>query len=103
MYVFFFCTIIILFSETWLNDNRSASSFNNHVLYRCDRDILKTDKERGGGASIAVNNRLHPRSVRVLCLVGSVEQVFVEIVFKNIYIKFLIGCVYIPPRSEDGT
>lgn len=49
---------ILCLTETWLHSNISSSEYfpNNYIVYRSDRDFDKSNKSRGGGVLIAVEN-----------------------------------------------
>lgn len=84
---------IIILTETWLHEGilDSELDLDDFTIYRRDR----TSASRGGGVLIAVNNTFFSQE----CLIHEtlVEQVFVSI--KCGSKKYLIGSVYIPPKS----
>lgn len=89
---------IIAFSETWLTPAISNLELNffNYTVYRCDRSAHNSNFGRGGGVLIAINSNLKSKVLKVSF--NCVEHIFVLLQLSNI--NFIIGCVYIPPRSH---
>lgn len=90
---------VIFLSETWLTPDIADSevfsdSFN---VYRKDRNVQTSDKQRGGGVLIAV--RSGHESFQITVDAGNVEHVFVRVDINRV--KFIFGCVYIPPKSSS--
>lgn len=47
---------ILLFTETWLQDDISCSEFcdDSYDVFRCDRNLLAKGKKTGGGALMCI-------------------------------------------------
>ncbi len=89
-------TMISSITETGLNDTFNDNILNLHgyTIYRKDRCEDTSSSERFGGVLVAVKNKF--TSIRLSCL-PNIEQLFVLV--KCSSFKFIIGTVYIPPRS----
>lgn len=73
----------------------SELGLSNYIVFRCDRNISTSTHSRGGGALIAIRNDI-PSSLHSTAL-NNVEHLFVKITVNKTL--FIIGSVYIPPRS----
>lgn len=89
---------IVVITETWLNSSFSNSEIidDRYVIYRRDRDLQTSSKERGGGVLIAVLRSL--LSYELLLPNIGVEEVWVVIRVADF--KLLLCAVYIPPSSD---
>lgn len=89
---------IIVLVETWLTQDFLNSEFDLHnfIVYRCDRSQQTSDKKRGGGILIAIRKNIVSKQINLMDSV--VEQLFVQFTIGNN--KYMIGGVYIPPRSS---
>jgi hypothetical protein len=85
-------------SETWLspNINTSELGLSGYSTYRCDRNQITSNRSRGGGVLLSINNRFHSRLLPVPT--SPVEHVFVIIKINNNYI--IIGNFYFPPHTD---
>ena len=94
---------IIVFCETWLNENHNTTELVNCKLYnvfRKDRCALKTGLNRGGGVLIAVKNCFSVKSLplKYLLSASDTDQLIILITFSNKFEVFL-AVSYIPPNS----
>lgn len=93
---------IFVITESWLNlDFYSEEFFNPYVyiVYRKDRDAVRTGHEKGGGVLIAVKKSLFCKSISLINMDTLLDQLCVSIKLLN---SELFICVsYIPPRSVD--
>lgn len=87
---------IIIFTETWLNDEFYDSELHmgDYNIYRKDRSADTSPFLRGGGVLIAVHKSLVSSC---LACTQDIEQVFVSV--GNGKNRIILGCVYFPPRS----
>lgn len=90
---------VVFLTETFLTADVSLGEckFCNYDAYRCDRDLCKTVKTKGGGTIILVNKCFNSREVLDVKPVLSYEHVFVTLECGNEC--YLLGCTYIPPSS----
>lgn len=91
---------ILIFVESWLSNDISDSelSVDSFNLFRCDRSTDTSTKIRGGGLLIYIRDNINSKRLKVEY--NSVEQLFLLCSFGNNV--FIIGGVYIPPKSESG-
>lgn len=89
---------ILVLIETWLSSDflDSELQFTDFNIYRKDRSADTSDKTRGGGVLIAVRKYLS--SQLIVPVSKSIEDLYVKFNYGNN--KFIIGGVYIPPRSS---
>ena len=92
---------MICLTETWLNTSISDSFLfpNNYTVYRSDRDPLLSNKLRGGGVLIAVDNLLHSKRRHDLELTP--ECLWIELPDRN-NTNYLIGNHYFPPNIDPN-
>ena len=90
---------IIILVETWLTKDHSIdeSDIPDFDIYRTDRNILTSNKLKGGGVLIAVRKGF--KSKQIQHSEQSVEHNFVSLTFGNV--KYIAGAVYIPPNSPQ--
>lgn len=90
---------VIVLTETWLDDAiESCALFDGFAVFRCDRSIENSNKNRGGGVLIAVRNGIS--ATRITVADRSFEHVWTRLKLANC--TLVIGAVYIPPdRSTD--
>lgn len=91
---------IIVLIESWLNEDYSDIELNlpTYNIYRHDRNINTSNKERGGGILIAVSKSLISSYLTMDIL--DVEQLFVLCNYNKK--QFIIGGVYLPPNSPEA-
>ena len=89
---------VLCITETWLNDTISNGMIADNIfnIYRKDRGVLTSDKNRGGGVLIATRNNLIADHIPTLH--EDLEQIFVKI--KCCDSLLVIGCIYIPPNAN---
>jgi exonuclease III len=91
---------IITTQETWLRSQHTNKSveIDNYKIFRCDRKSSKTDRDKGGGVAVYVNNSY--KSKKVACIYSNtigkiivgVEFIVIEIITK--FGKLLIVTIY---------
>lgn len=94
---------IYAFTETWLNSqvlNAEILSSNYNII-RCDRNFAETNKKKGGGVLIALNNKyvydeLNLSFIRETLPQIDIVGVKVTIHFQNIFVFIL----YVPPNTQ---
>ena len=88
---------VIIFTETWLNDNIHNSEIlsDDYHIYRCDR--LDLYKKTGGGVLIAVSAKF-PSEQIINSSINDIE--FVAVKIKLGKKSLFISCSYIPPSSN---
>lgn len=94
---------VYVITETWLNsDFYDEEFFNpyNFVVFRKDRDALRTGHSRGGGVLIAVKKSLFCRSIALSNNDTLIDQLCVAI--KAVTGELYICVSYIPPGSCDS-
>lgn len=91
---------VIIFTEHWLNENFSSSEYfdDSYSVERYDRK--STDKERGGGALMAIKNGLAYKRVSDWENKSNFENVWIELRSNAITDKYFINVVYIPPQTR---
>lgn len=91
---------MIFITESWLTDDYSSCEirFHNFETYRLDRNVITSNKSRGGGVMILVHSRLMSRLISVDKPTLNYDHVFAAVEFNDAVL--LLGCVYIPPRSS---
>lgn len=93
---------IFIITETWLNLDFYSEEFFNpyiYIVYRKDRDVVRTGHQKGGGVLIAVKKSLFCKSISLMNMDTLLDQLCVSIQLCN---SELFICVsYIPPRSAD--
>jgi len=59
--VYLFDYDFIGLSETWLspNVNTSELGLSGYSTYRCDRNQITSNRSRGGGVLLSINNKFH--------------------------------------------
>lgn len=89
---------VIVLTETWLNDSFSSSEVvdSRYVVYRKDRNIRTSSKERGGGVLVAVHRSLF--SCEIPMIDSNIEELWVKI--QTVGGVLLLCAVYIPPSSD---
>ncbi|XP_058828439.1 uncharacterized protein LOC131688268 [Topomyia yanbarensis] len=92
---------IIVFVETWLNDNTHSRQVfgTGYEVFRCDRILRNSRKYTGGGVLVSVNRSLKARVVEKTCW-DCLEQVWtiIELGDRNLYLCAL----FVPPdRVRD--
>ncbi|XP_058821205.1 uncharacterized protein LOC131683342 isoform X1 [Topomyia yanbarensis] len=92
---------IIVFVETWLNDDTLSSQVfgTGYEVFRCDRNLRNSRKSTGGGVLVAVHRSLKARVVEKTCW-DCLEQVWsiIELGDRKLYLCAL----YVPPdRVRD--
>lgn len=82
-----------------MNEDYSVSEvkFAGYEVYRTDRDLVVTNKTKGGGVLIAVRSCFNSRLVTVTSSSRSFDHIFVSVKLSGQTIIF--GCTYIPPSS----
>lgn len=95
---------VIVFCETWLNDNfNSAELFNSNFynVFRKDRCITKTGLNRGGGVLIATKKCFNVKTLdlKYQLLNSDIDQLILVIKFSNTFELYLFAS-YIPPNSS---
>lgn len=87
---------IIVFTETWIQNNINNSEIlcNKYQIFRCDR--FDKNKKRGGGVLIAVSMIFPSEQIMVSSLI---EFVAVKIRLNNNKSMF-ISCSYVPPEMK---
>lgn len=92
---------IYALTETWLNEDiyDSELGFNKFNVFRTDRSKDTSNCEMGGGVLIAVNKSI--QSSQVHTKVNNIESVYVNVKVKCYH--FIVGLVYLPPRSTTQT
>lgn len=92
---------VIMFTETSLNSNflNAELGMQNYTIYRKDRNVALTGRERNGGVLIAVLNEYKSRSVQLSS--NESEELWVAVEIGSV--KKLFCCVYIPPASGANT
>ena len=88
---------ILCFTETNFDQLIDSSLINNNksTIHRCDRDLSKTNKAKGGGVMLIINNPL--KSKTVLAISNFFELLVVEISFDHL--KIILCLVYFPPTA----
>ena len=88
---------ILIFTETWLNDEITDNDLGwiNFNIYRCDRSILTSSKFTGGGVIIAVRRELSATRLYFKC--NNVEYCAVLIDFMDF--NLILIAVYFPSAS----
>ena len=88
---------IIAINETSLNEfiPEQLPKIKNYVTYRCDRNLIKTQKDKGGGVCIVVKNSL---SSRIIYKYTELYERLDMIITKNKH-KLYLSLVYFPPES----
>jgi hypothetical protein len=88
--------VVICFTETWLCDSfyDSELGLTNYIIYRCDRNSLKSNFSRGGGALIAIRSDIV--SNLIYTPATNVEHLFVKLSLNNI--NYVVCLVYFPPN-----
>lgn len=89
--------VFLVLTETWLTDSiqNSELALFNYNIYRYDRCNVSSVCTRGGGVLIGIRKNFPSQIITVP--VANIEQIFVR--FDIVSLKFIIGGVYIPPRS----
>ncbi|KAL1398324.1 hypothetical protein pipiens_009059, partial [Culex pipiens pipiens] len=89
---------VIVLTETWLDDEIFSPQLfgTGYVVYRNDRDTVRTGKKTGGGICIAVSKKFDSTEFPVPTDASSLEQLWVVIngVADQ---KLYVGSVYISP------
>ncbi|XP_039439344.1 uncharacterized protein LOC120420401 [Culex pipiens pallens] len=89
---------VIVLTETWLDDEIFSPQLfgTGYVVYRNDRDTVRTGKKTGGGICIAVSKKFDSTEFPVPTDASSIEQLWVVIngVADQ---KLYVGSVYISP------
>ena len=91
---------IVLLTETWLQHRKNRDYFAHYYnVYRRDRCLSSSDKQKGGGVLIAVNKKL--KSSRYNDFETDAEDVWVKVTIGKSYIYFC--SVYFPPDAQKNT
>jgi len=90
--------VFIVLTKTWLNDsfNNNELGMFNYNIYRCNRSLLTSNSNRGGGVIIAIRKDFQSFLIPSPNL--SLEQLFVSLTFD--FKTYIIGAVYLPPSSS---
>ncbi len=97
---------VIVFTETWLNDNipDSAIQLNKLTCYRADRDKTLSGKSRGGGLCLYINKEwCNNAAVLSKHCSPLVEFMFVKcrpFYLPREFTAIVIAAVYIPPCAN---
>lgn len=91
---------IIIFTEHWLNENFFSSEYfdDNYSVERYDRK--SSNKERGGGALVAIKNRIAYKRISNWENESIFENVWIELRCNSSIDKYFINVVYIPPQTK---
>lgn len=91
---------VIIFTEHWLNENFSSSEYfdDSYSVERYDRK--SANKERGGGALVAIKNGLAYKRVSEWENESNFENVWIELRSNSLTDKYFINVVYIPPQTK---
>jgi len=91
---------ILIFTETWLNDNIHSSELGlyDYIIYRYDRNEKTSSLSRDGGVLIAIHKSLPSKPLIVEN--NNLEILFVLIKLHNQSV--IISSVYIPNRSNQN-
>ena len=99
---------VLVFTETWLNDNipDSAVQLEQLACYRADRAIVKGGKSRGGGICVYIRDEWC-RDTVVVCKHCSPLAEFMIIKCRPFYLPreitaILLIAVYIPPTKNNS-
>ena len=89
----------IALSETWLNESIFSRELfdNRYIVYRKDRDFIRTQKRDGGGVALAVKSSFSTERMFEL-ETNDVESVWIK-VYQEKNKTVLVGVVYFPPDS----
>ena len=90
-----------VFTETWLDDRiASPQLFNtDYNVFRVDRGLHNSSRQRGGGVLIAVSKNVNVAPVN-LSSGHTVQNLWVKITINDKTI--FLGVIYIPPdKSKD--
>lgn len=90
---------VLFLSETWLDSAVLSSEVlcNDYQVYRKDRSMKTSSKQRGGGVLIALKS--HYVSSEVSLKFDNVEMVCVKLALNSCNV--FMFCVYIPPQSPE--
>ncbi|KAL1447912.1 hypothetical protein WDU94_015615 [Cyamophila willieti] len=90
---------VFIFTETWLKDHvfDSELGFYDHLVYRCDRDSIASNKTKGGGVLLAIKKSLNSQLLNTFTN-KSVETLFILVKYKNINI--VINATYVEPTCS---
>lgn len=90
----------IVLTETWLSNNFSDSELGlcHYNVFRYDRCNYTSNCVRGGGVLIGIRKDIPAYLIKINQL--NVEHIFVR--FSIGSFNFIIGGVYIPPRSSPS-
>lgn len=97
--------LVVALTETWLEPSISSSEFftDEYVVFRSDRNYLASNRSRGGGVLIAVNNCLTSYYIALNNYQAFKELALIDILVVKIVSScsslFLIN-VYIPPATR---
>lgn len=88
---------IIMFTETYLDENINSNELglHNYYIFRADRNARTSTCIKQGGVLIAVKKSINCRLLHTP--VDTVEHLFVLLIFNGR--KVVIGNAYIPPNS----
>lgn len=76
----------------------SELGLDEYTIFRCDRSMLTSTRNRGGGVLIAVKSTLRCSEISITC--RNIEQIFVAVYNgKNIAV---LGAVYLAPLSPSA-
>lgn len=91
---------VLFLTETWLDSNINTAELGlpTHNIYRLDRNKNTSSKSRGGGVLLAISKTLVSR--KLTTTYKNVEHIF-SVVNTNKKNKIILGCVYIPPSSDQ--
>ena len=90
---------VICFTESWLDDDVEDCDigFFNHNIFRCDRSVLTSSREKGGGVLVAVSKKYPCEQIYLRN--NSFEYVILKILINDK--KLLLGNVYLPPYTTS--
>ncbi|ODM91435.1 RNA-directed DNA polymerase from mobile element jockey [Orchesella cincta] len=92
-------------SETFLNDNKDIIGFSDFNHIRGDRDLILTNKDKGGGVLILTKKSLMSCEYKLMCSEIIRESSNIEIVagrVKDRHMKaIIVCCVYRPPNYRN--
>ena len=75
---------ILVFTESWFDNEVNEKILNslNYNIYRCNRNFELTNKCKGGGAVVMVNNKLSSEII-ISSSAGFFDQLSIKINFLN--------------------